>query len=36
MALMNSTFLVLDGNPLDDFVAVERIRLRVKEGIILP
>lgn len=31
-----ASFLVLDGNPLDDFMNVERIRMRVKEGKILP
>ncbi|HEX6599799.1 MAG TPA: amidohydrolase family protein [Gemmatimonadaceae bacterium] len=31
-----ASFVVLDGNPLDDFRAVERIRLRVKGGVILP
>lgn len=31
-----ASFLVLAGNPLDDFRNVERIRLRVKEGVILP
>ena len=31
-----ASFLVLDGNPLDDFSAVERIRMRVKRGVILP
>ena len=31
-----ASFLVLDGNPLGDWPAVRRIRLRVKEGIILP
>lgn len=30
-----ASFLVLDGNPLDDFAAVERIRMRVKNGVIL-
>lgn len=31
-----ASFLVLAANPLDDFMNVERIRMRVKEGIILP
>jgi hypothetical protein len=31
-----ASFLVLHGNPLDDLRAVERIRLRVKGGVILP
>ncbi len=31
-----ASFLVLGGNPLDDFMAVERITMRVKDGVILP
>jgi hypothetical protein len=31
-----ASFLVLAGDPLDDFTNVERIQLRVKEGVILP
>ncbi len=30
-----ASFLVLDGNPLEDWSGVRRIRLRVKEGVIL-
>jgi hypothetical protein len=30
-----ASFLVLDGNPLDEFTNVERIRMRVKQGVIL-
>ena len=30
-----ASFLVLDGNPLEDWRAVRRIRMRVKEGVIL-
>ena len=30
-----ASFIVLDGNPLEDFGAVERIGLRVKEGRVL-
>jgi hypothetical protein len=30
-----ASFLVLDGNPLEDWTAVGRIRLRVKKGLIL-
>lgn len=31
-----ASFLVLDGNPIDDFSAVTRIFLRVKQGTVLP
>jgi hypothetical protein len=30
-----ASFLVLEGNPLDDFDATRRIRLRVKQGVVL-
>jgi hypothetical protein len=29
-----ASFLVLDGNPIEDFEAVTRIRMRVKEGVV--
>lgn len=31
-----ASFLALDGNPLEDFGAVTRIRARVKQGRVLP
>lgn len=31
-----ASFLVLDGNPLADFSALGRIRMRMKQGVILP
>ncbi len=31
-----ASFVGFDGNPLEDFSALRRIRLRMKEGVILP
>ena len=31
-----ASFLVLDGNPLDDFANTRKIRMRVKQGVLIP
>lgn len=31
-----ASFLVLDGNPLDDFANTRKIRIRVKQGVLIP
>jgi imidazolonepropionase-like amidohydrolase len=31
-----ASFLVLDGNPIDDLVNIRKISLRVKQGLVVP